>query len=161
MFMGNVNVAIRLLSDSTCGGGSLLLESVINAKSVKDILLEKHPTAQPPNPLVITTQSSSLDFHPIIFEFISPELICSTALKMGGSSDPSGQDAAAWKCLCTSFRSSSNDLCAALSSLGRCLCTEYVDPVGLYPLLSSRLIALDKNPGVRPIGMGERLHVTS
>ena len=80
---------------------------------------------------------------------------------MGGLSDPSGLDAAAWKRLCTSFCSSSNDLCTALSSLGRHLCTKYVDPVGLYPLLSSRLITLDKNSGVRPIGMGERLHVTS
>ena len=43
MFMGNV--AIRLLPDSTCWGGSLPLDSVINGKSVKDILLEKHPTA--------------------------------------------------------------------------------------------------------------------
>ena len=56
-----MNAAIRLLSDSTCGDGSLPVDSVINGKSVKDILLEKHPTAQPPNPLFITTQSSSLD----------------------------------------------------------------------------------------------------
>ena len=74
---------------------------------------------------------------------------------MGGSSGPSGLDAVAWMCLCTSFCSSSNHLCAALSSLGRHLCTEYIDPVSLYRLLSSHLIALDKNPGVRPIGMGE------
>ena len=74
---------------------------------------------------------------------------------MGGLSGPSGLDVAAWKRLCTSFRSSSNDLCAQLSSLGWRLCTEYVDPLGLYPLLSSRLITLDKNPGVRPTGMGK------
>ena len=76
---------------------------------------------------------------------------------MGGSSGPSGLDAAGWKRLCTSFCSSSNDLCVALSSLGQRLCTEYVDPV-LYPLLSSCFIAFDKNPEVHPIGIGETTH---
>ena len=33
-----------------------------------------------------------------------------------------------------------------------------MDAVGLAPLLSCRLIALDKNRGVRPIGIGEVAH---
>ena len=35
------------------------------------------------------------------------------------------------------------------------LCTELVDPTSIAPLMASRLIALDKNPGVRPIGIGD------
>ena len=31
--------------------------------------------------------------------------------------------------------------------------TSFVDLSALQPLLNSRLIALDKNPGVRPIGI--------
>ena len=35
------------------------------------------------------------------------------------------------------------------------LCTELVDPATIAPLMASRLIALDKNPGVCPIGIGD------
>ena len=35
------------------------------------------------------------------------------------------------------------------------LCTTYVDPAGLAAFVACRLIALDKDPGVRPIGIGE------
>ena len=39
--------------------------------------------------------------------------------------------------------------------VARKICSEYVDPHDVSALVSSRLIALDKNPGVRPIGIGE------
>jgi len=39
--------------------------------------------------------------------------------------------------------------------LGKQLATTFVDPEALTPLLNNRLIALDKNPGVCPIGIGE------
>ena len=39
--------------------------------------------------------------------------------------------------------------------LARWLCTVFVDPQGLAPLMAGHLIAPDKNPGVRPIGIGE------
>ena len=37
--------------------------------------------------------------------------------------------------------------------MARRLSTTYVDPVGISQFLACRLIALDKNPGVRPIGI--------
>lgn len=74
---------------------------------------------------------------------------------MDGAAGPSGIDTAGWKHLCTSFRTHSADLCDALASLAKRICTTYVDPKGLEALVASRLIALDKCPGVRPIGIGE------
>ena len=34
-------------------------------------------------------------------------------------------------------------------------CTSYVDPTGITALVAGRLIALDKCPGLCPIGVGE------
>ena len=62
-----------------------------------------------------------------------------------------------WKRLCTSFRSHSSDLCDAIASLTKRICTAYLDPKGLEAFVACRLIALDKCPGVRPIGIGETL----
>ena len=72
-----------------------------------------------------------------------------------GGAGPSGTNAAFWKCLCTSFAHASNDLCASLALLAKKISTTYVNPEGLSCLTASRLIALDKMPGVRPIGIGE------
>ena len=39
--------------------------------------------------------------------------------------------------------------------VARRLCTTYVNPKLIAPFVACRLIALDKNPGVRPIGIGD------
>ncbi len=41
--------------------------------------------------------------------------------------------------------------------MARHLASQQVDPAGLLPLLNNRLIPLDKNLGVRPVGIGEVL----
>jgi len=46
-------------------------------------------------------------------------------------------------------------LCHSLALVARKTATTFVDPEALQLLLYNRLIALDKNPGVRPIGIGE------
>ena len=57
--------------------------------------------------------------------------------------------------LCTSFRTASSDLCHSLALAVRRISTSFTDLETLQPLLNCRLIALDKNPGVRPISIGE------
>ena len=47
--------------------------------------------------------------------------------------------------------------CNAIAVLARRWASEYVDPKGLEALLANRGIAIDKSPGVRPIGVGEML----
>lgn len=45
--------------------------------------------------------------------------------------------------------------CVIPSLVARKFCSTFVDPIGLSPLLACCLIALNKNPGVRPIGITE------
>ena len=55
----------------------------------------------------------------------------------------------------TGFKETSSNLCNAVAALTRRLATEFVDPAGLSALLANRGIAIDKCPGLRPIGVGE------
>ena len=57
--------------------------------------------------------------------------------------------------MCTSFKAASNDLYHSLALFAKHLATSFVDPNGLSAFLACRLIALDKCPGVRPIGICE------
>lgn len=90
----------------------------------------------------------------MLFDNLNSNLIRQTALRTTGAAGPSGVDAMGWRHFCTSFKAS-RDLCYSLASVARHLCTSYVHPTGLSALVAGRLIALDKNPGVRPIGVGE------
>ena len=95
------------------------------------------------------------DTHPIIFESIDTNVIRSAAMHTTGSAGPSDIDAHGWRRLCTSFKGRSNELWHSLALVTRRICTSYVDPKSISPLLACRLIALDKNPGVQPIGIGD------
>ena len=101
------------------------------------------------------TSSNENDFHPVVFEGITADLIRQCALQTEGAAGPSGVDAMNWRRFCNAFGQKSNDLCSALAALAKRICTTYVDPSGLMAYTACRLIPLDKCPGVRPIGIGE------
>ena len=55
----------------------------------------------------------------ILFEVLNPETILQSALHTQGSAGPSGLDTQAWRRMCTSFKSVSTNLCAALANVGK------------------------------------------
>ena len=94
--------------------------------------------------------------HPIAFESISATTIRQTIERMSGSAGPSGLELVPGKeCVCHSINPPANFVTIVL--LCKRLCTQYFDPDGTKTLVACRLIALDKCPGVRPIGVGECL----
>ena len=110
MLLGKVKAALRWLSPGTVSGNAMLpLDKEIGpGRTVRDVLLEKHPEAQPLCPEAIISreaaQSVSKPFHPALFERITGDLVRTTALRTEGAAGPFGLDAAQWHRLCTSFR---------------------------------------------------------
>ena len=150
---GQVNSALRYLSDDQ-GGGILPLSD-----DVMEQLKEKHPEPQ-------GVQLGSLLFGPIkdvpdtLYYEINGDMVRDAALRTKGSGGPSGVDANGFRRIltCKSFKRSGTELCEAIASMTKRLCTEYVDPRGLEAILANRLIPLDKGEGaVRPIGVGKVL----
>ncbi|XP_065918834.1 uncharacterized protein [Dysidea avara] len=138
MFEGKTKAALRLVSGYQ-RGGVLNLDEIADSASpghcVRDVLRAKHPPAQPLDPKCLLQHwADPPSVHPVIFSSLNAAVIRSAALRTSGAAGPSGIDARGWRRLCTSFHSAS-DL--------------------LSPFLVCRLIALDKNPGVRPIGVCE------
>ena len=126
------------------------------SRSTFNILKKKHPPGKPPDPECLLHPSSEPpSVHAILYDNLNADTILQAALHTQGSAGLAGLDAHAWKRMCSSFKSVSHDLCKALAAVGRWICTAHVHPEGLEALVASRLIPLDKCPGVRPIGVGE------
>jgi len=166
MSEGKVSMALRLLTRDS-KGGVLSLDSMIPCgqnssgqaifRSAKDVLLEKHPSGLPPKPSVLLNPPMQAPcYDPVLFECLTGEVIKRAALHTHGAAGPSGVDAYCWRRMCTSYKEASAGLCSALASVARYLCTTLLeDPTVLMPFIACRLIPLDKNPGVRPIGIGD------
>ena len=134
---------------------ALPLDTLVDeTHTVRDVLHEKHPDGMPLSPQVVT-DSIPQPVHPIIFEEITASAILESSLHTDGSAGPSGLDAQAWRRICSSFQKASTDLCEAIAKTARKIGGTYVDPEPLKTLTACRLVALDKCPGVRPIGIGE------
>ena len=149
VFQGKIKAAMRFLTEQS-RGSFLPLSTQVGESTVFDELVKKHPDPSPATPLSLinpgTTNLQSCD--PVIFNCLDGDLIRRTAVRIEGFARPSEVDALGWRCLCTSFRSASLDLCHSLALVARRISTSFTDLEGLQPLLNCRLIALDKNPGV-------------
>ena len=88
--------------------------------------------------------------HPSIFEQINAKTVRKSTLKTHGSHGFSGLDACEWRRILTQFNQT-------IAKLSYTIASKVVPHENLTAYNSCRLLPLDKNPGVRPIGMGEVL----
>ena len=99
-------------------------------------------------------QATTGAYH-VLFDRLTGDLIRSFTLHTEGWSGPSAVDPSGWRRLCTAFHAASTSLCDSVAATARRVFTSYVDPSCLRAFTACRLIPLDKNPGVRPIGVCE------
>ena len=122
------------------GGGVLPLTG-----DVMKQLREKHPEAQEAQ-LGTLVFGSTEQVPDSIFQQINKETVRKAALKTKGSGGSSGVDSNGFRRMmaCKSFRKSGTNLCSAIATMTRKLCTEDVDPRSIETILANRLIPLDE-----------------
>ena len=155
---GKTQSAIRMVCSSGSGGVLSMSDTVSGSpgSTVRDILLDKHPQpAVPPDDALLQGHDAATPQDPILFARLTGALIKQISRQMSGAAGPSGLDSDAWKRMLTCFAAASDQLCAAMAEAGKRLCTQEVPPEELSSFTAARLIPLDKQPGVRPIAVGE------
>ena len=160
MKQGKMNAAVKLLTSSMQGGILNLDTETMN------LLRAKHPEPTPSSEEAIYNHQAP-EVHPVVFEAINAESIRKAALNTHGGAGPSGVDADAWRHMLVSrnFGIASEELRTEFAEAIKLLCIEKVEHASetetitssIEAFLASRLIPVDKCPGLRPIGVGEVL----
>ena len=122
--------------------------------TVLEQLKEKHPVASRVQRGTVDTTSAYPAVEDIVITSVQIE---KTARKLCGSAGPSGADSDHWKSVLLRFRSRSELLRDCIATLACKMSNEVLPWKKLRALMSCRLIALDKRPGIRPVGIGECL----
>ena len=149
---GKITAALKFL-DSEASNGILTISDDVLAE-----LKAKHPDAEPASDECLLR--GPINFLPkTFFDSIDEQTILKSALRTKGSAGPSGMDAELYRrILCSkSFANKGKQLREEIAIFTKNLLFHSYDPSLLEPYVACRLIPLDKNPGVRPIGVGEVL----
>ena len=152
MRKGNIHNAMKLLTNNLKNGVLPL-----NKKTLEQ-LKQKYPQRRDADPEIMLPDKPE-EIHPIKFDSIDAENVRKAALKTRGGIGASGLDADGWQRIFTSnqFGDSTDDLRKTFAEVIKKLCTVENQSTSLEAFLANRLIPLDKNPEIRPIGVGEVL----
>ena len=150
MFEGKVNAAVRMVCEEA-DKGVLPLN-----KDTLDQLKKKHPS--PAGIMEKTLLFGPVGkIYPQYFHAIDGGMIFRAAKMTNGGAGPSGTDSDFFQHIIMNknFKGDGEKLRTELAKYARQICSEYLHPALIMPYLNSRLIPLNKCPGIRPIGIGE------
>ena len=156
IIQGKLRAAVRWITERDKGGVLHPEEfsSKEPSKTVLDVLREKHPEPECPHPDSLLKVDSFPHQEEVV---ITSAHVESAVRRMHGAAGPSGTDSAHWHSILLRFGAHSDRLRDQVAALTRKICNQTLPWESLRSLMSNRLIALDKCPGVRPIGVGETI----
>ena len=156
VLQGKIRQAVRFVTERGLGG-ALKAEDVVANKdgtetTVEEVLKSKHPEAVEPGVGV-------LEEYPEVPELVTLDVTADTvakvAAKLSGAAGPGGVDAMGLQQWLLKYGVSSTLLREAVAEFTRWM-ANFSPPWAAYrAIMANRLIALDKCPGVRPVGIGE------
>ena len=125
-----------------------------DGSTVLDMLRRKHPDPHSP----VKATFLHCDVLPQLEEVeITGCHVLLSARRIQGGAGPGGCDACHWQDVLLRYGAHSSRLRDAVAALSRRLANTIVPWDQVRALVSNRLIALDKCPGLRPVGVGETL----
>ena len=150
---GKIRAAVRFAT--LRGEGGVLNGSDIDKKSgtrVLDVLHSKHPEAVIPDAAV-------LEEYAVVPAMKDLDVTCDTVTKvageLSGAGGPGGVDAVALQHWLLRFGKDSFALREAVAEFTRWMANSTPPWAAIRAIMANRLMALDKCPGVRPVGIGE------
>jgi hypothetical protein len=159
MLGGKVREAVRWITARDRGGvlhPDSLIGSGNTTKTILQVLQDKHPAQQEPHETVL--HEMNIQNIPLMVEVdITSSHVETAARKIHGGAGPGGCDSSQWQDFLLRFGAHSERLRDNVAALARRLTNSIIEWEDIRALMANRLVALDKCPGVRPIGIGECL----
>jgi hypothetical protein len=157
---GRLRSAVREITRR--GDGGVLQPDSVCTKTglpVLTVLREKHPPMRDPAPDLSDPDRGSFEPyedtpHPLPVA-ITDEVVENVAARLSGAAGPGGTDAVDLRNWLLRFGVESEQLRTTLASLTEWLCNSHPPWAAYRAIMACRLVALDKCPGVRPVGIGE------
>lgn len=150
---GNLRSAVRYITERE--KGSILYPDDIDEKTgkpVSQVLAEKHPDSRRADPTKLPHYPSTPCLVPIV---ISEDIVAEVANNLSGGAGLGGIDSILLKHLLLKHGGASRRLRVAVANFTEWMANESPPWAAIRALMSGRLVALDKCPGIRPIGIGE------
>ena len=153
MLLGNPRAAVRYLTDRE--GGGVLEPHTPSGKddqTVEETLKSKHPETRKPG----AEAFQQYDNLPELLNLdLNERTVEKVARRLGGGAGLGGVNSTFLKQALLRFGNASRRLRKTMASLAEWMANSYPPWAAYRALRMGRLIALDKCPGVRPVGIGE------
>ena len=150
---GKLRSAVRYITDRE-GGGVLYPQDIDDksGKTVIDALRDKHPPMREPGAAAMPT----FDTTPCLVDLdITEGTVEAVASKLSGSAGLGGMDSVALKHILLQHGGASKILRQTVAKFARWMSNSYPPWAAYRALQWNRLVALGKNPGIRPLGIGD------